>query len=178
MTTPSSRLTLHKPKIEVIKALIHHIGKNGEHFYRENFIYDFYKSLNNIKEADWGDKLKLNYTTYEYMLMEIDWGGKFNNTSCGCPMTNWQGHETHPIGHNTSEVDWGGHDPNPNHVNESLLSEVDWGAHKPDVDDPEQLTGESIQYFLTLLIQLQWLIVLGRLVTHTQVTTLPNLMVA
>ena len=40
-------------------------------------------------------------------------------------MANWQGHETHPTGHKTSEVDWGGHDPNPNHVNESLLS-VDW----------------------------------------------------
>ena len=40
-------------------------------------------------------------------------------------MANWQGHETHPTGHKTSEVDWGGHDPNPNHVNESLLSEVD-----------------------------------------------------
>ena len=142
------------------------------------FIYDFPKSLKHIKEADWGDKLKLNYTTYGYILMEIDWGGKFSYTSCGCPMTNRQGHETHPIGHNTSEVDWGGHDSNPNHVNESLLSEVDWGAHKPDVDDPEQLTGESIQYFLTLLIQLQWLIVLGRLVAHTQVTTLPKLMVA
>ena len=63
-------------------------------------------------------------------------------------------------------------------MNESLLSEVDWGAHNPDVDDPEQLTGESIQYFLTLLIQLQWLIILGRFVTHTQVTTLPKLMVA
>ena len=45
----------------------------------------------------------------------------------------------------SSEVDSGGHDPNPNHVNESLLSEVDWGAHNPDADDPEQLTGESIQ---------------------------------
>ena len=45
--------------------------------------------------------------------MEIDWGGKFNFISCWCPMTNWQGHETHSIGHNTSEVDWGGHDPNP-----------------------------------------------------------------
>ena len=48
----------------------------------------------------------------------------------------------------------------------------------PDLDDPEQLTGESIQYFLTLVIQLQWLVVLGRLVTHAQVTTLPKLMVA
>ena len=27
-------------------------------------------------------------------------------------MANWQGHETHPTGHKTSEVDWGGHDPN------------------------------------------------------------------
>ena len=42
-------------------------------------------------------------------------------------------YETHPTGHNTSEVDWGGHDPNPNHINESLLSEVDWGAHDSSV---------------------------------------------
>ena len=110
--------------------------------------------------------------------MEIDWGDKFNYTSCGCPMANWQGHETHPTGHKTSEVDWGGHDPTPNHVNESLLSEVDWGAHNPDADDPEQLTGESIQSFLTFVVQLQWLVALGRLVTHAQVTTLSKLMVA
>ena len=148
-------MILDKPKLEVTKALIHHIGKNGEHFYGDNFIYDFPKSLKHIKEADWGDKLKLNYTTYEFMLMEIDRGGKFNYTSCGCPMANSQGHETHPNAHNNSEVDWGGHDPNPNHVNESLLSEVDWGAHKPDSDDPEQLIVESIQSFVTLVVQLQ-----------------------
>ena len=94
--------------------------------------------------------------------MEVDCGGKFNYTSSGCPMANWQGHGTNPTGHNTSEVDWGGHDPNPNHVNESMLSEVDWGAHKPDVDGPEQLTGESIQSFLTLVVQQQWLVALGR----------------
>ena len=223
VTTPSSRLILDKPKIEVTKALIHHIGKNGEHFYGENFIYDFPKSLKHIKEAGWGDKLKLNYTTFGYMLMEIDWGGKPNYTSYGCPMANWKGHKTH----------------NPNHMNESLLSEVDWGAHdssvflflvnidydakpnessiqglwgelqhrtssipliglqtdslatgqtgddvfnsipiNPDVDDPEQLTGESIQSLHTLVAQLQWLVALGRLVTHAQVTTLPKLMVA
>ena len=57
--------------------------------------------------------------------MEIVCGGKFHNTSGGNPMANWQGIETHPTRHKTSEVDWGGHDPNPNHVNESLL-EVDW----------------------------------------------------
>ena len=43
--------------------------------------------------------------------MEIDWGGTFNYTSCGHPMDSWQGRETHPTGHKTSEVDWGGHDP-------------------------------------------------------------------
>ena len=184
-------------------------------------------------EVDWGDKLKFNYTSYGYMLMEIDWGGKFNCTSCGCPMANWQGHETHPTGHNTSEVDWGGHDPNPNHMNEFLLSEVDWGAHyssvflflvnidydakpnessiqglwgelqhrtssipligiqndslatgqtgddifnsipiNPDLHGLEQLTGESIHSFLTLGVQLQCLVALGRLVTYAQVTIL------
>ena len=271
------------------------VTKNGEHFYGENFIHVFPKSWKHIKEVDWGDKLKLNHTTYGYMLMEIDWGGKFNYTSCGHPMASWQGHETHPTGHKTSKVDWGGHDPNgpdnpppmsiinlddllgrtfllpmdengerkrasisehvkdlcqqqvsredqlrfklkidgdqlddlvsynqlmeyledktdtgpledglyrfkwikdhkgpytssevdlgghdpnPNHVNESLLSEVDWGAHNPDADDPEQLTGESIQSFLTFILQLQWLVALGRLVTHAQVTTLSKLVVA
>ena len=271
------------------------VTKNGEHFYRENFLHDFPKSWQHIKEVDWGDKLKLNYTTYGYMFMEIDWGGKFNYTSCGHPMANWQGHETHPTGHKTSEVDWGGHDPNGpdnpppmsiinlddllgrtfllpmdengerkratiyehvkdlcqqqvsredqlrfklkidgdqpddlisynqlmeyledktdtgpledglhrlkcikdhkgpytssevdwgghdpynNHVNESLLSEVDWGAHIPNADDPEQLTGESIQSFLTFVVQLQWFVALGRLVTHAQVTTLSKLVVA
>ena len=213
------------------------VTKNGEHFYGENFIHDFPKSWKHIKEVDWGDKLRLNYTSHGYMLMEIDWGGKFNYTSCEYPMANWQGHETHPTGHKTSEVDWGGHDPNgpdklppmsiinlddllgsifllpmdengerkratisehvkdqvrfklkidgdqlddlnPNHVNESLISEVDWGAHNPDADDLEQLTGESIQSFLTFVVQLQWLVALGRLVTHAQVTTLSKLVVA
>ena len=65
------------------------VTKNGEHFYGENFIHDFPKSWKHIKEVDWGDKLKLNYTTHGYMLMEIDCGGKFNYTSCGYPMANW-----------------------------------------------------------------------------------------
>ena len=235
-------MTKHMPKPSsgVNRVSVSHsslVTKNGEHFYGKNFIHDFPKSWKHIKEVDWGDKLKLNYTTYGYMLMEIDWGGTFNYTSCEYPMANWQGHETHPTGHKTSEVDWGGHDPNgpdnpppmsiinlddllgsifllpmdengerkratisehvkdqvrfklkidgdqfddlnPNHVNESLLSEVDWGAHNPDADDPEQLTGESIQSFLTFVVQLQWLVTLGRLVTHAQVTTLSKLVVA
>ena len=63
----------------------------------------------------------------------------------------------------SSEVDWSGHDPYPIHVNESLLSEVDWGAHNPDADNPEQITGESIQSFLTFVVQLQWLVALVKI---------------
>ena len=43
----------------------------------------------------------------------------------------------------------------------------------PQLDDPEQLTGESIQPYLSLVGQLHWLVTLERLVTHVQVTTLP-----
>ena len=48
------------------------VSKNGEHFYGENFIHVFPKSWKHIKEVDWGDKLKLklNYTTYGYMLID------------------------------------------------------------------------------------------------------------
>ena len=199
--------------------------------------------------GDWGGKLKLNYTSCGCILMEVDWGGKLklNYTSCGCmlmevdwggklivnSMVDWGTHETHPNGHNISEVDWGGHDSSSNHMNEFLFSEVDWGAHDssfflflvnsdydaeamefftqglwgelqqsisstplielltysldtgqtedeafnskpidPKLDDSEQLTGESIQPYLTLVCQLQWLVTLGRLAIHAQVTTL------
>ena len=44
----------------------------------------------------------------------------------------------------------------------------------PELDDSEQLTGESIQLYLSLVGQLQWLVNLGRLVIHGQPTTLPR----
>ena len=40
-------------------------------------------------------------------------------------------------------------------------------------EDSEQLTGESIQPYLTLVGQLQWLVTLGRLAIHTHIMTLP-----
>ena len=42
----------------------------------------------------------------------------------------------------------------------------------PELDDSEQATGESIQCYLSLVGQLQWLVTLGRLVIHGQPTTL------
>ena len=78
-----------------------------------------------IMEVDCIGNLKLNYTSCGCMLMEADRGGKLIINS----MVYWGAHETHPNGHNISEVDWRGHDSSSNHMNEFLLSEVDWGAH-------------------------------------------------
>ena len=69
-------MTKHMPKPSpgANRVSVRHsslVTKNGEHFYGENFIHDFPKSWKHIKEVDWGDKLKLNYTTHGYMLMEI-----------------------------------------------------------------------------------------------------------
>ena len=167
-------MILGKLKIEVTKDPTHHVGKNGEHFYGENFTSEYpsmkhttnqhigiLHAFNNcvietfnyglspsevdwgdpkgeltemlkytsnvcmLMEVDWGGNLKLTHTSCGYMLMEVDWGGKLILNS----MVDWQTHETHPNGHNISEVDWGGPDSSSNHMNEFLLSEVDWGAH-------------------------------------------------
>ena len=45
----------------------------------------------------------------------------------------------------------------------------------PELDDSEQLTGEPIQPYLSLVGQLQWLVTLECLVIHAQVVTLPML---
>ena len=42
----------------------------------------------------------------------------------------------------------------------------------PELDDTELLAGESIQHYLTMIDQLQWLVTVGRFDIHTQVTTL------
>ena len=44
----------------------------------------------------------------------------------------------------------------------------------PELDDTELLTGESIQHYLTMIGQLQWLVTLRRFDIHAQVTTMPR----
>ena len=41
VTTPPSIRICDKSKIEMTKVLIHRVGKNGGHFYGENFIYKY-----------------------------------------------------------------------------------------------------------------------------------------
>ena len=42
----------------------------------------------------------------------------------------------------------------------------------PELDDTELLSGKSIQHYLTMIRQLQWLATLGRFDIHAQVTTM------
>ena len=131
VTTPSSRMILGKPKIEVTKVLTHTNGKNGEHFYGEKW----HNTTKNGKNSDINSSLvtknimhhagtnkehscvpvDLSNTSCGFMLNEVDWGRnlKLNYTSGGL---------------NISEVDWGDHDPSTNNMNKILLSEVAWGA--------------------------------------------------
>ena len=52
VTTPSSRRILDKPKIEVTKVLIHHVGKNGEHFYGEIPCMNTPQKVHQVKPPD------------------------------------------------------------------------------------------------------------------------------
>ena len=118
VTSPSSRMILGKPKIEVTKVLTHTNGKNWEHFYGENW----HNTTKNGENSDCNSILvtknlmhhagrngehscepfNLSNTSCGFMLKEVDWGGKHPINS----VVDWQRHETYPTGHNISEVDW------------------------------------------------------------------------
>ena len=53
----------------------------------------------------------------------------------------------------------------------NMRTPLDKNDH-PELDDTELLTGESIQHYLTMVGQLQWLVTLGRFDIHAQVTTM------
>ena len=119
VTTPSSRMILGKPKIEVTKGLTHNNGKNGEHFYGDNW----HSTTKNGENSDCNSRLvtknlldhavrngkqscapfNLNNISCRFLLKEVDWGGRHQINF----VVNWQSHETYPTGHNISEVDWG-----------------------------------------------------------------------
>ena len=110
VTTLSSRLILGKPKIEVTKFLTHTNGKNGEHFYGDNW-----HNSKNGENSNCNSILVIKNQMYhasrngEYCCVPFN----LNNTSGSL---------------NISEIDWGDHDPSINNMNEILLSVVDWGA--------------------------------------------------
>ena len=119
VTTPSSRMILGKPKIEVTKVLTHQLGKNEEYFHGANW----HNTTKNEENSDCNSSLvtkilmhhaggngehscvpfNLNNTSYGFMLKEVDKGGKHPINS----VVDWRNHETYPTGHNISEVEWG-----------------------------------------------------------------------
>ena len=118
VTTPSSRMIHGKPKIEVTKVQTHTNGKNGEHFYGENWHNTTKNGENSDCNSTLGTKIllhhagkngenscvpyNLNNTSCGFMLKEVDWGGKHPINS----VIDWQRHETYPTGHNISDMDW------------------------------------------------------------------------
>ena len=127
VTSLASRWILDKHKIEVTKALIHYIGKNGELFYGENFIHEYPKSWKHIKSNQNIGIHHIFYNcvgeTFNHGLSpsEVDWGNAIdvpikhepNYTSNGCTLM---------------EVDWG----NKLKLNYTsygcMLMEIDWGG--------------------------------------------------
>ena len=124
--------------------------------------YDMNESL--PSEVDWG----AHDSSVFLFLVDIDYDAKPNESSIQGLWGELQ--------HRTSSIPLIGIQPDSltTQTGDDIFS---YTPTNPDLDDPKQLTGESIQYFLTLVVQPQWLVVLGRLVTHAQVTTLPKLMV-
>ena len=53
----------------------------------------------------------------------------------------------------------------------NIRTPLDKNDH-PELDDTELLTGKSIQHYLTMIGQLQWLVTLGRFDIHAQITTM------
>ena len=53
----------------------------------------------------------------------------------------------------------------------NMRTPLDKNDH-PELDDTELLTDESIQHYLPMIGQLQWLVTLGRFEIHAQVTTM------
>ena len=135
----------------------------------------------NISEIDWGGHGSSSNHMTELLLSEGDSGA--HDSSFFRFLVNFD-YDANPMEFFTQEL-WGelqqtmSSTPLIRHMTDSLdtgQTEDDSFNPKPidpELDDPEQLSGESIQPYLSLVRQLHWLVTMGRLVTHAQVTTLP-----
>ena len=134
----------------------------------------------NISEFDWGGHDSSSNHRNEFLFSEVDWGA--HDSSFFIFLVN-SDYDAKPMEFFTQGL-WGelqqrmSLTPPIGYMNDSL----DTGQTEDDVfnsipieselDDSEQLTYESIQPYLILVGQLQWLVILGRLAIHAQVTIL------
>ena len=174
-------MILGKPKIEVTKVLTHTNGKNGEHFYGENW-------HNTTKNGDISEcnsilvtknlmhhagrngehycvSFNLNNTSCRFMLKEVDWGGKHPINS----VVDWQRHETYPTGHNISEVDWGALHDSSFFL---FLVNIDYDAKPKDFFTQELWGGLSERTTSTTLRSLNH--IEGKLVHHLELQKDPH----
>ena len=155
MTTPSSRMILDKFKIEVTLDLIHHAGKNGEHCYGENFIYEcpikkYIKSNQHMGILHAFSKSNQHMSTLHAFIKSNQRMGilhafsncvsaTFNHglspseVDLGDPKGEPTKHGSMLIEvdrggklRTNSVVDWGAHETHPN---VHSITEVDWGGH-------------------------------------------------
>ena len=181
VTTPSSRMILGKPKLEVTKVLTHTNGKNGEHFYRENW----HNTTKNWENSDSNSRLvtknlmnhagrnreyscvsfNLNNTSRGFMLKEVDWGGEQPINS----EVDWHRHETYPARHNISKVDWGALHDSSFFL---FLVNIDYDAKPKDFFTQELWGGLSERTTSTTLRSLNH--VEGKLVHHLELQKDPS----
>ena len=132
-------------------------------------------------EVDWGDHGSSSNHMTEFLLSEVDWGA--HDSSFFLFLVNID-YDAKPMEFFT-QGQWGelqqtmSSTPLIGHMTDSLdtgQTEDDAFNPKPidpELNDSEQYNGESIQPYLSLVGQLQWLVTLGCLVIHAQVMTLP-----
>ena len=174
-------MILGKPKIEVTRVLTHNSGKNGEHFYWENW----HNTTKNGESSDCNSILvtmnlmhhagsngehscvpfNLNNTSCGFMLKEVDWGGKHPMNS----VVDWQWHETYPTGHNISEVDWGALHDSSFFL---FLVNIDYDAKPKDLFTQEFWGGLSERTTSTTVRSLNH--VEGKLVYHLELQKDPS----
>ena len=96
VTTPSSRMILDKPKIEVTKVLTHTNGKNGE---------NWHNTTKNGENSDCNSRLVTKNLMHRAGRNGAHSCVPFNLSNASCGFMLKKRHETYPTGHNISEVD-------------------------------------------------------------------------
>ena len=133
-----------------------------------------------ITEVDWGGHDSSSNHMNKFLFCEVDGGA--HDSSFFLSLVNID-YDANPEEFFTQGF-WGELQQRTSyaHLMELLIDSLDTGQTEDDIfnskpidpglDVSEQLTGESIQPYLTLVGQLQWLVTLGRHAIHAQVTTL------
>ena len=132
--------------------------------------------------ANWnGHETHLNHMN-ESLLSEVDWGAHDSNVFLFLVNIDYDSKPNESpiqglwgeLQHRTSSITLIGLQTDSLATGQSGDDAFNSIPINPDLDGPEKLTAESNQSFLTLVVQLQWLVILGRLVTDRIPSTTPG----